>query len=413
MLNILIVDDEKAKVAKINKVITSLKVDVSVDKAMDVEEAKRKLVETQFDVMVLDLYIPTVCGIRNESPENAKDLLDFIKADDDVFKPYFVIGNSAVEDAENYKDYFNNHLYVMLKYDETDDSWMDALQSKILYFNQLKRKIQTDSRYDYDVAFVLALPMEFEEVHKVIGGKWTKHEDIDPTTVYYTTTIKDKNKKKLRVVAAYADQMGMSASVLLTTKMIYNFHPRYVIMTGICAATSDEIELGDILVFGQCWNGGSGKIKDGKKKEPLFLPDFHYEVLEPKIKTIVDDCSRDRTLLNRIKQDFEFKQGKPKTELNIHCVDVTSVSAVTQSTTIVNILKSKARKLSGLEMEGYGVYYAAKHSLDPNPIPIVIKAAADRADANKSNNIQQYCAFVSAKFAFYLIQNKLKFDRKW
>lgn len=409
MLNILIVDDEKSKVAKINKVITCLKVNTFVDKAMDVEEAKRKLLEVQYDIMILDLYIPTVCGIRNASPENAKDLLDFIEADDDIFKPYFVIGNSAVDEAENYKDYFNNHLYVMLKYDETDDSWMDAFQSKILYFNQLKEKIQTDSRYDYDVAFVLALQSEFDEVIKVTGGKWTKQEDIESTTVYYTTTIKSKKKQKVRIVAAYADQMGMSASALLTAKMIYTFHPRYMIMTGICAAISDDIELGDILVFGQCWNGGSGKIKDGKKKEPLFLPDFHYEVLEPKIKTIIDECLRDRDLLNKIKQEFEFNAGKPKTELNVHCVDVTSVSAVTQSKTIVNMLKSKARKLGGLEMEGYGVYYAAKHSLEPSPIPIVIKAAADKADANKADNYHQYCSFVSARFALHLIKNKLKF----
>lgn len=409
MLNVLIVDDEKSKVAKINNVITRMNVDVIVDKAMDVEEAKRKLLETQFDIMILDLYIPTACGIRNENPVNAKELLDFIKSDDDIFKPYFVIGNSAVEDADSYKDYFNNHLYVLLKYDEIDDSWMDALRGKILYFNQLKKKIQTDTRYDYDVAFVLALSMEFEEVLKVAGGKWEKHDDIDATTIYYTTTVKNKKKKKLRIVAAYADQMGMSASALLTTKMIYTFHPRYVMMTGICAATSDDIELGDILVFNQSWNGGSGKIKDGKKKETLFLPEFHYEVLDPRIKTIVDGCTRDRELLNKMKQEFKYNIGMPKTELNVHCVDVTSVSAVTQSKTVVNLLKGNARKLSGLEMEGYGVYYAAKHSLDPAPIPIVIKAAADRADANKTDNFQQYCAFISARFAFHLIQSKLKF----
>lgn len=409
MLNVLIVDDEKSKVAKINNVITRMNVDVIVDKAMDVEEAKRKLLETQFDIMILDLYIPTACGIRNENPVNAKELLDFIKSDDDIFKPYFVIGNSAVEDADSYKDYFNNHLYVLLKYDEIDDSWMDALRGKILYFNQLKKKIQTDTRYDYDVAFVLALSMEFEEVLKVTGGKWEKHDDIDATTIYYTTTVKNKKKKKLRIVAAYADQMGMSASALLTTKMIYTFHPRYVMMTGICAATSDDIELGDILVFNQSWNGGSGKIKDGKKKETLFLPEFHYEVLDPRIKTIVDGCTRDRELLNKMKQEFKYNIGMPKTELNVHCVDVTSVSAVTQSKTVVNLLKGNARKLSGLEMEGYGVYYAAKHSLDPAPIPIVIKAAADRADANKTDNFQQYCAFISARFAFHLIQSKLKF----
>ena len=358
---------------------------------------------------VLVMQIPTKCGLKDEKPENARDFLNYIKAEDDVYKPYFVIGNSAVDDSDKYTDFFTDHLYYLLKYDETDDGWKDALMAKILYFNQLKKKIQTDSRYDYDVAFVTALPMEFDEVINAKGYKWTRHEEYDPMTIYYTTAITNRKKQKLRIVAAYADQMGMSASALLTAKIIYNFHPRYVIMTGICATVADDLELGDILVFNQSWNGNCGKLKDGKKKETLFLPDFHYEILEPKIKTIVDEYSRDRSDLNNIKAGFKYKAGKPKAELNVHCLDVTSVSAVTQSKVIVDLLKDKARKLAGLEMEGYGVYYAAKHCLDPAPIPIVIKAAADRADAHKSDNYQQYCAYVSAMFAFQLIENDLNF----
>ena len=384
-------------------------VDVIVDKAMDVEEAKEKISKTQFDIMILDLFIPTKCGLKDAKPENARDFLDYIKAEDEVYKPFFVIGNSAWEDAGNYNEYFVNHLYYLLRYNEIDDGWMDALKGKILYFDQLKKKIQTDSRYDYDVAFVLALPMEFEEVIGVNGYKWEKHDEYDPTTVYYTTTITNKKNRRLRIVAAYADQMGMTASAMLTAKLIYTFHPKYVIMTGICATVDNDIEIGDILVFDQSWNGGSGKLKDGKKKEPLFLPDFHYEVLEPKLKTIVLEYSRDRKYLNQLKQGFKYPQGKPKTEINLHCVDVTSVPAVTQSSTIVDMLKGKARKLGGLEMEGYGVYYAAKHSIENPPTPIVIKAAADRADAHKADNYQQYCAFISACFAFQLIVNNLKF----
>ena len=275
MLNILIVDDEKQKISEINAVIMGMNVDAYVDKANDVEEAKVKILETQYDIMILDLYIPTKCGLKDEKPENARDFLNYIKAEDDVYKPYFVIGNSAFDDAEEYKEFFTNHLYYLLKYDETDDSWMDALKGKILYFNQLKKKIQTDSRYDYDVAFVIALPMEFDEVLNASGSEWIKHDEYDPNTVYYTTSINNNKTKRLKIVAAYADQMGMSASALLTAKMIYTFHPKYVIMTGICATTDNDIDLGDILVFDQSWNGGSGKLKDGKKKETLFLPDPH------------------------------------------------------------------------------------------------------------------------------------------
>ena len=113
MLNILIIDDEKQKIKQINSVIDGLGVDAIVEKAMDVEEAKGKILKTQFDIMILDLFIPTKCGLKDASPENARDFLDYIKAEDEVFKPYFVIGNSAWEDAYNYNEYFVNHLYYL------------------------------------------------------------------------------------------------------------------------------------------------------------------------------------------------------------------------------------------------------------------------------------------------------------
>lgn len=93
-------------------------------------------------------------------------------------------------------------------------------------------------------------------------------------------------------------------------------------------------------------------------------------------------------------RDFGYEGGTPDYKLNLHCVDVTSVSAVTQSKMVIETLKGLARKLGGLEMEAYGVYYAAKHTLEPAPTPIVIKAAADYADEHKDDNYQQYCAYI-------------------
>lgn len=412
MLNILIVDDDENKIRKIIEVIEELSLETLIHTAVDATTCKEKLLNLQYDILILDLYIPTDFGKKDAKPENSRDLLDFIRADDDIFKPYFVIGNTVREDLDEFKDFFSKHLYFLLKYDLMEDGWKDVLKGKVQYFNQLKKKIQSDSRYDYDVAFVVALQdPEFSELTRVNGYNWRKLEEIenDQTTVYYTTKIKSKAGKELRIVAAYADQMGMCASSLLATKMIYTFHPKYIMMTGICAAINKDINLGDILVVDQSWNGGSGKLIDNNEGETIFSPEYHHEVLEPKIKTIVKEYSSNRELLDMLSRDFEFREGTPSFKLNLHCVDVTSVSAVTQSEIVVNTLRNTARKLGGLEMEAYGLYYAARHSLEPAPTPIVIKAAADYADEHKKDNFQQYCAFISSKFAFYLIENNLKF----
>ena len=54
---------------------------------------------------------------------------------------------------------------------------------------------------------------------------------------------------KRKVVISAANQMGMVAATSLTTKMIANFIPRYVVMTGIAGGTkSDKMDYGDIIV---------------------------------------------------------------------------------------------------------------------------------------------------------------------
>ena len=100
MLNILIVDDEKSKIEKIISVINELGVETFIETAVDVKTTEAKLLEVQFDILILDLYIPTEYGKMDEKPENARDLMDHIRVDDDIFKPYFVIGNTGREDTE-------------------------------------------------------------------------------------------------------------------------------------------------------------------------------------------------------------------------------------------------------------------------------------------------------------------------
>jgi hypothetical protein len=56
-------------------------------------------------------------------------------------------------------------------------------------------------------------------------------------------------------------------------------------------------------------------------------------------------------------------------------------------------------------MEAYGFYYAAAHSgVEPGPRFASIKSVVDFADGQKSDDYQEYGAFMSAKLARWLVE---------
>ena len=60
--------------------------------------------------------------------------------------------------------------------------------------------------------------------------------------------------------------------------------------------------------------------------------------------------------------------------------------------------------------ENHGLYYAASQAKRPKPIPICIKAISDFANKDKSDDHQEYAAYVSATFMKHFVQNVLPFE---
>lgn len=50
----------------------------------------------------------------------------------------------------------------------------------------------------------------------------------------------------------------------------------------------------------------------------------------------------------------------------------------------------------GVDMECYGLYYAAEHHAGSQVKVLCAKAVSDLADQEKGDDYQRYCAFISA-----------------
>ena len=73
-------------------------------------------------------------------------------------------------------------------------------------------------------------------------------------------------------------------------------------------------------------------------------------------------------------------------------------------------ISEHARKLMGIEMETYGMYYAAAHSVEPRPkFWASIKSVSDYATIKKKDNFQEYASYTSAAFLKHVILNELDY----
>lgn len=416
MLRVIIIDDAPEKVKRFRELFEDYH-EINpqmIDAVASVEEAESKLSYTQYDLAILDLYLPLRHG-DDPNPENAIQLLKDLSSDDDLMLPYNIVGITRWKNADpKYKEIFDNLLLAYIIYEQENDNWKNKLRHKIEFLLKSQRSVQEQDFCNYDVAIINALKSENIKVQEAFGLDGWKEETIpaDLSTTFYTKSVKLASGKSIRIVTCYALQMASTASSALTTKLIYNYRPRYLFMTGIAAAVNrEDANLGDILVASKVWDGASGKIKTDEGGNDIFMPDYHELPLDSDMQGIVNRLASDRNLLNSIEEAYRFQQGKPNTKLNVHIGPIASVPAVLSSKEEVAKIQKHCRKLLGIEMEGYGVFYAANNSARPRPTyTVLIKSVSDYADPDKSDNYRDYAMYTSAAFVYHIIMGHLPYE---
>lgn len=393
MIQILIVDDNADKATRIRQVLLAIPdiSDSNIHLASDLISAKRELQRTQFDLLILDIQIP---NRFDQTPlvNGGINFLRELELSQNLYLPSHIIGITAYEECLiDAKEPFARRLWAVVKYELSSSEWTTQLQSKARYLVALKKTQQKPSSYNFDVAILCALhKVELESVLN-LGWEWEETESPGDPTIYYLGKTKQKGKV-INVVAAAAPQMGMAAASVLTTKIIFQFRPRYVAMVGIAAGVRDKVGFGDILVVDQSWDYGSGKVvsEDG---EQILVPDPLPLRIDSSVREQFNAMSLDTKCLGRISAGWPG--NKPDRELKIHVGSVASGSSVIADIEVVKSLLKHNRKLLGIEMETYGVYLAARNCPDPKPTVFSIKSVSDFADKKKKDDYQKYAAYTS------------------
>jgi nucleoside phosphorylase/CheY-like chemotaxis protein len=411
MIKILIVEDNPVKIEKVSNLFKDeiSPKNYSLKSVNDIKSAKELLYSEKFDVIILDLVLPIDSEDKDPDAEKGADFLDDIYDNPSiVYKPIHIIGLTAFSDIKpQYEKKFHRNLNHLIDYKEESYNWKEQLKNFMwrLIEKEDAFYMNRTSKYNFDIGIIVATEKEFSAV-KRLSDTWSKNTIPNDPTVYWESVFK-RNNKSVNVISTYCPQMGMNACAVLSMKLINNFRPKYLFMTGITASAKelDQQGYGDIIVFDETWDGGAGKITEDEKGNKVFLQEAHHIRLDVDIREKLRSMKDNKEMLRKIKDDWQ-SDDKPITELQIHIGSAASVAGVIENEAVLKEIKTHDRKLVGLDMEAFALYYASNNCCNPKPIPIVLKSISDFANTMKSDRYQSYASYTSSRLMYELIMNE-------
>jgi len=143
------------------------------------------------------------------------------------------------------------------------------------------------------------------------------------------------------------------------------------------------------------WDYQSGKHVLDTDNLPDFQIDPHFIQLDPSLGSKWVLMADDDNLKTVIWRHWLPNQSQPPKLLH---GPMASGSAVLANASVTSNILRQQRKTLAVEMEAYGVYFAAEMAARPKPLVCAIKAVCDFADDKKDDGHQEYAAYTSASF---------------
>jgi nucleoside phosphorylase len=119
---------------------------------------------------------------------------------------------------------------------------------------------------------------------------------------------------------------------------------------------------------------------------------------------VIDQALNDKGFLEELERGLDPKQLRPQRRIAPILAPAASGSAVIADAQRLMHIEQQHRKVAALDMEIYGLYYAA-HEWNLNVEHyFATKCVVDLADAGKSDDLHAYGCAVSARAAVYLLK---------
>lgn len=404
-MKVLIIEDNEFKAKRLAEHISRCAPSAEIVQSSNAHDGFEKVVQGSFSLVLLDVVVPLSSGQLPSEDGSVWFVREAQRKIPSTSFPLIVGTTQFLDSVARVEETFQDYLWTVVYVDDTNDRWMRQISHAVRFAeaNADRRSLSASLRPDRpDVAIVTALKLpEFSELIYCLDGG-------DPVLVTETNESWLNRKvdlvggRQANVIAACADEMGMSAMAALVTRLCIAFQPKKLILAGIMGGNSDRVGLADLIVVEDTWNHRAGKIT-----EEGFVPDMKGERCDHKLANAAKLVITDDLLLDLWRS---WPGDKPRQIPKLHQGAVAcSPSVIADGQTFAE-LESHKRKVLGVEMEAFGCYEAVRRLGDLGPKVICIKSVCDLGDKAKNDVYQKFCSFLSASVSVSLVRDSRFLD---
>lgn len=405
-MKVIIVHDDKERAGQLQKIVkdNSKVSDLVVCHYLQI--AKDKMSVDKFDLLILDIQLPLYESSAPERDAGLKFIEELEKSTYLKLPPLIICISSVTDVADEYKSYLNNRLVPFIDTENQDYPWRIAFENKI---KQFSRSLESSdlipvvkSIPKIDFCIITALQKEIEPYKEVLSLEDFKITG-DPI-IYYRASLKIDNGDTKNILICTLDTMGVPSTTALCAKVIYNFCPTYLCMTGICGSISDEVNLGDLVISEKSVDYSYGKVEDSTEGID-FSPSPEFFNMDKSLKQKLIVLKYDEALINLCLDAMSLKiPMQPK----MHMLSTASGPLLIKSRKIAKEIKNIDRKISAVDMETYSMFVATEYfGVGHKPLVLSMKCVADKADSEKNNDYQPFGMEFSARYLIELIRKNI------
>jgi nucleoside phosphorylase/CheY-like chemotaxis protein len=408
MIKILLIEDEPEKRRLLVETllgVEGLAFD-NIEYAGDVRAAKRAIKETRYELIILDINLPP-------SPEQPAvvggglGVVSFIKNNLSAKAPAFLVGMTAYQEGLSVAaQAFSSPLWKLVHFSYSEMGWQIPLQEAVRFLMAKDAPPYISDGHTFHTDLAIFVALEDEELKSILAldGDWRERRIPHDHSRYFEGTFTSQNGR-MSVVVVAAPKMGLPTAAVIATKLISNYRPKVIAITGICAGVRGKVNLGDILVADPCFDWGSGKWLRDQSGDIKFRPAPYPWRLDERVRSRIRSLADSQLFLSEL--HAQYKGDKPDSPPAVFIDAMASGGSVLQVAKLMDDVREQHKNLVGIEMESYAVFTAAEYAAEPRPLCFSIKAVCDYGDEDKSDTAHNYAAYVSAHFLHKLVLEML------
>lgn len=396
-MNTLIVHDRPSVGEQIREIIAGICPKSTIKVVNDASTARARLSTEFYDLLILDLTIPTVSSKEAVGFHVAEGLLEELAASPALLLPANVVGITQDEDAlYNIQNNIGPHLMAIIA-EDNDGRWRQQLEDRVRYVldSAGARSRALLISHGLDLLIITALDKELSAYHEFFDT-----QDNPSIAGVSDFAFMDKDGNARRGACFAIGRAGQASAASETQGLLCNLRPRLAIMSGFCGGVPGKADLGDIL-FAELaldWDYGKWKASEEAAKlysrpEPVVIRNSRTHRVA---RQLVEGGLPDPAALNAA---MALMSKGEIIEPKMRLAPFASGSTVIGNQSILRDISRLNENVAGIDMESYGFYFACKHAHAAPPEFICVKAVADACGPEKDDRLHSACSFASAHVA--------------